>query len=93
MGDSAPFSVDISQDLTIDDLKEAIKKKKAVQFAEFDADQLTLHLINIPSAPKRQVIYDELLHNELDPTTDLSEVFSTEPAKKLFMFLYESRLP
>lgn len=46
-GESTAFPVDILQNLTFGDLKEAIKKKKAIEFSEFDADKLTLYLANI----------------------------------------------
>ena len=36
------FSVSIDETQTVDDLKEAILKKKSATFANIDADQLTL---------------------------------------------------
>ncbi|KAF9094755.1 hypothetical protein BGX27_001374 [Mortierella sp. AM989] len=93
-GESTPFSVHIKPDDTIDDLKVVIKNKKAVDFAEIDPDKLTLHLINVPSAPKRIITLDnseadDSTPEELNPTSDISEVFTTVPLKKTIHILVQ----
>jgi hypothetical protein len=60
-GESA-FPVDIRSDKTVGALKEEIKKKKEHDFAGFDADRLTLYLINLPDD-------DDLAKNVKQPIT------------------------
>jgi uncharacterized protein YfeS len=47
-GESSPFSVDVERTKTVDKLKEAIKDKKAIAFADVDAEMLTLWRVSIP---------------------------------------------
>ncbi|ORY98441.1 hypothetical protein BCR41DRAFT_390512 [Lobosporangium transversale] len=47
-GNSTPFSVVVSPDDTVDDLKKAIKKEKENDFREIDADKLNLFHVSVP---------------------------------------------
>ncbi|KAF9090109.1 hypothetical protein BGX27_002332, partial [Mortierella sp. AM989] len=64
-GDSSSFPVDIPLDVTIGDLKEAIKEKKPNDLQGLEADRL-----------------EKKLEELEDPTSEVSEVFGTTPAKK-----------
>ncbi|RHZ77226.1 hypothetical protein Glove_184g103 [Diversispora epigaea] len=64
------FSVKIKKKETVDDLKEAIKKKKHPEFESFASDRLTLWKVNIPfNTPNDK--QDAL---EKDPNVDISTV-------------------
>jgi hypothetical protein len=43
----SPFPVDIQSNTTVGALKEEIKKEKQPEFDGFDADRLTLYLVNL----------------------------------------------
>jgi Crinkler effector protein N-terminal domain len=62
VGGNTSFSVKISPDETVDDLKKKIKKEKEHDFAGFDADRLTLYLVNLPDD-------DDLAKNVKQPLT------------------------
>jgi Crinkler effector protein N-terminal domain len=49
VNENIPFPVDIQPDATVDDLKNAIKRKKQPEFDGFAADRLTLYLVNLPN--------------------------------------------
>ncbi|KAF9170208.1 hypothetical protein BGX20_009267 [Mortierella sp. AD010] len=63
-GDSSPFPVDIPLDVTIGDLKEAIKKKKEPEFDDITANRLLLYHVSTPSAPKRLISLNNLTADE-----------------------------
>jgi Crinkler effector protein N-terminal domain len=58
----SPFPVDIKPDKTVGALKLAIKKQKEHDFAGFDADRLTLYIVNLPDD-------DDLAKNVKQPLT------------------------
>ncbi|KAF9419455.1 hypothetical protein BGZ76_004242 [Entomortierella beljakovae] len=91
---STPFSVYINPSNTIGDLKKAIKKEKANEFAKLDAYKLTLFQIDAPSTPKRPINLDMLTNERinpkvLDPTSDISEVYETDPSKETIHILVQ----
>ncbi|KAG0012920.1 hypothetical protein BGZ80_011418 [Entomortierella chlamydospora] len=88
-GDSTAFPVKVATDETVGELKTAIKSENKNLFDDVDSRELTLWSVSIASSPKRQIILDNLLKEkdntpkELeDPTSEISEVFGTAPAKK-----------
>ncbi|KAF9423740.1 hypothetical protein BGZ76_003620 [Entomortierella beljakovae] len=82
-GNSTPFSVYFKPDDTIDNLKKAIKKEKAIEFAEIDADKLTLWLVNleIQDDDEESPIQLEALPDakKLRPITRVSKIFPEVP--------------
>src|SRR5947207_2688431 len=77
------FSVKISRDEPISELKEAIKAKKQNDFAGVDADKLKLWKVSIPDDR------DDLLSNltlqdqvELLATRDIGDHWSEKPPKR-----------
>jgi hypothetical protein len=83
---SSSFSVRIRSSETVDDLKEAILKKKSHDLASIDADRLTLYRVTLPSGGNlEQAARDELAKLKesgkegkevaLDPTEELSACF------------------
>ena len=46
------FSISIDETQTVDDLKDAILKKKSTMFANIEADQLTLWKVSSSSSSK-----------------------------------------
>lgn len=80
------FSVSINDDQTVDDLKDAIKHKKANQLKEIDADQLTLYKVLIENGQLKQVLQDIVLESDEapeleDPSLTLLEVFQPADVK------------
>ncbi|KAF9370391.1 hypothetical protein BGX21_005573, partial [Mortierella sp. AD011] len=89
-GDSSAFEVKLDADDSIAALKDAIKEKQSPLLDDIRASELLVHHVLIPSTPKRQITLNNLTANERekkleeleDPTTEISEVFGTVPAKK-----------
>jgi hypothetical protein len=100
-GDSSPFSIKIEVNDTVDDLKDAIKEKNPNVFSSTDARELILFHVSIPSAPKILITLSNLTveerkkkHEELeDPTSEISEVFGTTPAKKTIHVIVQRPAP
>ncbi|KAF9403901.1 hypothetical protein BGZ94_004467, partial [Podila epigama] len=71
---------------TIGDLKDAIKDKNAIAFADVDAKDLTLWRVSIPVLAKKDrkeiSLADVPSKEELDETDDVSDVFKETPPKK-----------
>ncbi|KAF9195849.1 hypothetical protein BGZ49_002952 [Haplosporangium sp. Z 27] len=92
-GESTPISIKIRTDETVDDIKKAIKKEKAIQLADIDADKLDLWKVSIPSAPKRTITLDNLEEEDKteldDSTTEISELFGQDPPKKAIHIIIE----
>jgi hypothetical protein len=68
-------------------LKDAIKEKNANAFANIDAPELTLYLINIRADTELSKNVNERIKTitpaeALNPTDELSDLFSEAPAKK-----------
>ncbi|KAI7817526.1 hypothetical protein BC939DRAFT_465621 [Gamsiella multidivaricata] len=83
---SNAFSVKIpSKKETVDRLKELIKAKKTVAFADVDTDKLTLWRVSVPVVATN--IDNAVFLNEINsktkliPTDDVSKVFPKTPAK------------
>ncbi|KAF9924655.1 hypothetical protein BGZ67_009152, partial [Mortierella alpina] len=83
---SNAFSVKVSPNDTVDNLKELIKNKKAPEFDDIATDKLTLWRIahSVVAANKHQPVLLNVIDSqtELDPTDDISEVFEQQPPKK-----------
>jgi len=100
VGETIPFSVEVHQTETVDELKDHIKKETKPTFDAFDADQLTLYKIDVDATDKNtyikivQDISQDLSDTEkatkLDALDELSEVFGTMgPPKKSIHILVE----
>jgi hypothetical protein len=97
-GKTQSFSVKISPHETVDELKDAIKIKKSHEFDNFDADDLTLYLINLADDDSLLKNVTERLAGQpplelLKPTRVLSTVFLGPPAKDLVHILVQSPSP
>ena len=84
------FSVKISRDESISELKDAIKAKKQNDFAGVDADRLKLWKVSIPGD------HDDQLRNlilqdsdELLAINDIGDYWPTSPPKKHIHVLVE----
>jgi len=93
--EDTPFPVKIQPDATVGDLKDAIKKKKQPEFDDFAADKLKLYLINIRANKELSKNVNERIKtmtvsSALDPTEELSELFSEAPAKKTVHILVQA---
>ena len=77
------FSVKISRDEPISELKDAIKAKKQNDFAGIDADRLKLWKVTIPGDQDDQ-LRNLILQNsdELLAINDIGDYWSTSPSKK-----------
>ncbi|KAF9397484.1 hypothetical protein BGZ76_008384, partial [Entomortierella beljakovae] len=85
--DSTPFPVDINPNDTIGDLKKAIKKEKAFEFAEIDADKLALWHINLEIKD-----YDEDLPIQLEALPSAKKLRSTSKVSKIFLNVPEDTI-
>jgi uncharacterized protein YbdZ (MbtH family) len=81
-GAPTAFSVDIDRSLTVGHLKNAIKAKKANDFANIDADKLRLWKVEIPVG--NDVIQGQALedNSQLPPTDYLDEHWTDTPLRK-----------
>ncbi|KAF9177895.1 hypothetical protein BGZ51_008187 [Haplosporangium sp. Z 767] len=90
------FSVKITSDDIVSDLKKLIKTENAVEFKDADANDLTLWRVSIPVDPAKK--YDVVSldavdsKQELMPTDNLSDVFVEDPPKKTIHIIVQ-RLP
>jgi Crinkler effector protein N-terminal domain len=80
IGEKAPFSIKIDDTELVDDLKDAIKKKKEHTLGAFDADALNLYKINVNIS--NDDTYDKMIHDisrsdykkwKLNPSFKVSE--------------------
>ncbi|KAF9943784.1 hypothetical protein BGZ72_003406, partial [Mortierella alpina] len=94
---SNAFSIEIDSAKTVDGLKDAIKTKKTNAFSDVDADQLTLWRVSIPynAANKHQPVLLSAIDfpTELDPTDDISDVFSQQPPRKTIHIVVQRPVP
>ncbi|ORY97137.1 hypothetical protein BCR41DRAFT_228771 [Lobosporangium transversale] len=85
-GHSTPFSVVVSPDDTVDDLKKAIKKEKEPEFDYIPADKLNLWHVSIvigdDEDEKTITLSEHPDAKKLHATSEISEVFGSAPAKK-----------
>ncbi|KAI7817655.1 hypothetical protein BC939DRAFT_480963 [Gamsiella multidivaricata] len=85
-GDSTPFSVDIDP-----------SKTKTPRFDDVAADELTLWRVSIPLAPlkeRKPIVLNNIdSATELDPTDDLSDVFTHKPPKKTIQIIVQRPPP
>ncbi|KAF9302797.1 hypothetical protein BGZ74_004839 [Mortierella antarctica] len=84
---SNAFSIEISSDRTVDDLKNLIKAKKKPEFDDIAADKLTLSSVLIPNprhVDKTPVMLETVMGDKevLISTDDISDVFADQPPKK-----------
>ncbi|KAI8594678.1 hypothetical protein EDD21DRAFT_74345 [Dissophora ornata] len=96
--ESNPFSVKINPSDTVDDVKDAIKAKKANDLSDVDADRLTLWKVEmpLPSLEERKpIVLNEVdFAIELkDPTDDISDVFKEQPPKKTISIIVQRPAP
>src|SRR6266542_4734631 len=75
------FSVKISRDEPISELKDAIKAKKQNDFAGIDADRLKLWKVSIPD-DRDDLLNNPTLQDELLATRDIEEYWPEKPPKK-----------
>ncbi|KAF9345458.1 hypothetical protein BGX34_004755 [Mortierella sp. NVP85] len=89
-GAETSFSVKVLSDGTVDDVKDAILKKKSKAFNDLDADELTLWHVSIPTDKNLPALLASFKEEEnlvrflsnkpkLMKTTKLSKVFDGEP--------------
>ncbi len=78
------FSVKISKDEPISELKDAIKTKKQNDFAEIDADKLKLWKVTI-SDDHNNLLNNLTLQNELLATRDIEEYWPEKLPKNISM--------
>ncbi|KAF9327744.1 hypothetical protein BG006_009002 [Podila minutissima] len=82
---SSIFSVKLSPDDSIGDLKDLIKIEKSPRFDDVAANKLTLWRVSVPvvAANKHKPIILTEIDSamELDPTDDISDVFEETPPK------------
>jgi len=94
---SSSFSVTVSSDDTVGDLKKLIKAEKTKDFSDFDADKLTLWRVSVPVAAadkNRPIILSEIdSKTELLPTDDLFEGFEGKLPKKTIHIIIQRPLP
>ena len=95
------FSVKIKKDQSVDDLKKVIKKKNEPRFNHFDADELTLHQINVDVSNESEYVnimlevsqpgYVFIPKKKLHPMQEISEHFedSDPPKRKTIHILVE----
>jgi hypothetical protein len=92
-GDSIPFSVELERNVTVDDLKKAIKNENISELEGIHSSKLVLWHVSILSVPKRQIELSNLTIQEklkkLDPTSEISEVFGNSPPKKTIHVIVE----
>ncbi|KAG0361108.1 hypothetical protein BGZ54_009222, partial [Gamsiella multidivaricata] len=83
---SRAFSVSIPPTETISNLKNLIKAKKTVAFADVAADVLIVWRVSVPviAANVRNAVFLNGIDSrtELSPKDDVSDVFPDTPAKK-----------
>ncbi|KAF9277785.1 hypothetical protein BGZ74_003258 [Mortierella antarctica] len=89
---SNAFSVKISSDNTVHDLKKLIKTEKIPEFDDVAPDKLTLWRVVIPSTDSIPL---ELIPEKkrLLPTDDISDVFADQPPKKTINIIVERPPP
>jgi len=78
---SGPFSVDVTADVTISNLKRRIKDQNANILRDVDAIQLKLWRVEIPD--DQEIDFSSLApEDELKPTWDISDYWKNVPLKK-----------
>ncbi|KAK7435425.1 hypothetical protein VKT23_019686 [Stygiomarasmius scandens] len=85
VGDSTPFSVDISNSLTVDHLKKRIRQKQFERLKDTQADELVLFKVALSSGDdlaKRVRDAIDGIFEPLDPTTEIIEIFPDEPPEE-----------
>ncbi|KAF9580471.1 hypothetical protein BGW38_002878 [Lunasporangiospora selenospora] len=94
---SNAFPVLASTTTTIRELKELIKTKKANRFQDVDADELTLWRVSHPviAIHKHQPVLLNKIDSptELDPTDDISDIFTEPPPKKTIHIIVQRPPP
>jgi len=92
---SSAFSVKISTEDTVDDLKKLIKTKKSPRFDDIAADELTLWRVSLPvgsTDDELPITLDAMADGDkmkLRPTDELSDVFGKKPPKKTIHVVVE----
>ena len=80
---SGPFSVDVTADETIDDLKGRIKDKNANILQDVDATQLKLWRVEIPD--DQEIDFSSLApEDELKPTWRINRYWEATPSEGHF---------
>ena len=98
LGKKSTFSVKVDETQTVDELREAIKNKKPIDFKDVDADHLTLHKIKIvipDDKDKYKAIKDEVTRPgyvfdpkiELYPMFKISEYFKQDPERGIHILV------
>ncbi|KAF9318898.1 hypothetical protein BG006_003119 [Podila minutissima] len=98
-GEWNPFSVEVDRTKTVDTLKDAIKDKNAIAFADVDAKMLTLWSVSIPVSDDDDDDDDEVpiyINNipkddrkKLKATRELRGVFGDEAAKNMIHIIVQ----
>jgi len=93
--EDTPFPVEIQPNATVGALKKAIKFEKQPDFDSFSADKLTLYPINIRADKELSKNVNERIKTitaseALNPTEELSDLFSEAPAKKTVHILIQT---
>ena len=92
---SSAFSVKISTEDTVDDLKKLIKTEKSPRFDDIAADELTLWRVSLPvgsTDDELPITLDAMADGDkmkLRPTDELSDVFGKKPPKKTIHVVVE----
>lgn len=98
-GEWNPFSVEVDRTKTVDTLKDAIKDKNAIAFADVDAKMLTLWSVSIPVSDDDDDDDDEVPiytnnipkddRKKLKATRELRGVFGVEAAKNMIHIIVQ----
>ncbi|KAF9375032.1 hypothetical protein CPC16_000939 [Podila verticillata] len=90
-GEWNPFSVEVDRTKTVDTLKDAIKDKNAITFADVDAKMLTLWSVSIAVSDDDDDDEDD--RKKLKATRELRGVFVDEAAKNMIHIIVQRPPP
>ena len=78
------FSLKVTKDTTIDELKERIKAEKSPKFDNIAADELALRKANVSLDEYDQESDPESFGEELSPVSEIAEVFPDGWKKNIY---------
>ncbi|KAF9164598.1 hypothetical protein DFQ26_001253 [Actinomortierella ambigua] len=94
---SKAFTAKVEPTKTVDSLKKLIKAKKPVDFANVDANNLTLWRVSYPffAANNQNPVHLSAIDSstKLNPGDDIAEVFAEVPPKKTISIIVQPPLP
>ena len=93
LGDDSPFPVEIASNETVADLKDKIKAKNENSLRTVDAKDLKLYYANLPIDDATEENVKQIMFqgpSPLGPATELSEVYASNPPKKMLHIIVQS---